>query len=116
MPAAASAEPPAAGALRAAFDRHEAFTVGLEEELMLLDSETLDLAPRVDDALTVLEGDPRFVRELPAAQLEIVLPPEGAVGAAAGALRRARHDLAAALRPLGLRAAGAGLHPFAPEE
>ena len=38
--------PLTAAALRAAFDAPEPLTLGLEEELMLLDPETLDLLPR----------------------------------------------------------------------
>ena len=42
-----TAEPtPTAAELRAAFDAPEPLTLGLEEELMLLDPETLDLLPR----------------------------------------------------------------------
>ncbi|HEY4096912.1 MAG TPA: YbdK family carboxylate-amine ligase [Baekduia sp.] len=88
-------------------------TVGIEEELMLLDPATLDLAPRAAAVLARLAGDPRFVPELPAAQLEIVGAPATTVGAAAATLRTARADLAAAARDLALPA-GAGVHPFAP--
>jgi glutamate---cysteine ligase / carboxylate-amine ligase len=90
-------------------------TVGLEEELMLLDAETLDLVPRAGDVLARVEGDPRFRPELPAAQLEIVLPPAATVAAATAALRAARADLAAAAEGVGVLA-GAGAHPFAPTE
>jgi len=98
--------------LRAAFDTVAPMTVGLEEELMLLDPETLDLAPRAQEVLARVEGDSRFKPEMPAAQLEIVLPPVATVGEAAGALRAARGDLAEAARGIGVLA-GAGAHPFA---
>ena len=98
--------------LRAAFDTVAPMTVGLEEELMLLDPETLDLAPRAQEVLARVEGDSRFKPEMPAAQLEIVLPPVATVGEAAGALRAARSDLAEAARGIGVLA-GAGAHPFA---
>jgi glutamate---cysteine ligase / carboxylate-amine ligase len=62
--------------------------------------------------LARLEGDARFKPELPAAQLEIVLPPAASVGEAAAALHAARADLAAAAAGIG-RVAGAGVHPFA---
>jgi carboxylate-amine ligase len=87
-------------------------TVGLEEELMLLDPATLDLAPRAAEVLERVRGDPRFKPELPAAQLEIVLPPAATVGEAAAALRAARADLVEAARGIGVLA-GAGAHPFA---
>ena len=58
----------------AAFSRTRPFTIGVEEELMLLDPESLDLAPAIEEVLPLLDGDPRFTRELRAAQLEIVSP------------------------------------------
>jgi glutamate---cysteine ligase / carboxylate-amine ligase len=102
---------PTAADLRAAFDAPEPLTVGLEEELMLLDPETLDLLPR---AAAVVEpaGDPRFKLEMPAAQLELSLPPAPSVPAAIAELAAARRDLAAAAAPVG-RLAAAGVHPFA---
>jgi glutamate---cysteine ligase / carboxylate-amine ligase len=103
--------------LRRTFERaHDApMTVGLEEELMLLDPVTHDLAPRAREVLERLYGDPRFVPEMPAAQLEIVGPPAATVREAAGAVGAARADLAAAADGLA-RLAGAGVHPFAAAE
>jgi glutamate---cysteine ligase / carboxylate-amine ligase len=95
--------------VRDAFERPSPPTVGLEEELMLLDARTLDLAPRAAETLAALGDDPRFKLEMPAAQLEIVTAPHPTVREAAQELARARSDLAAA----GLRLAGAGAHPFA---
>ena len=103
---------PTAAELRAAFDRPGPVTVGLEEELMLLDGETLDLAPHAADVIAGLGGDPRFKLEMPAAQLEIVTAPHPTVAAAAEELARARADLAAAVAGR-FRLAGAGAHPFA---
>jgi carboxylate-amine ligase len=97
--------------LRAAFDAPAPLTVGVEEELMLLDPATLDLAPRAREALAQLGGDPRFKLELPASHLEIVLPPLPSASEAATALRAARADLVAALGS-DLRFASAGVHPF----
>ena len=94
--------------MRDAFEQAPPFTVGLEEELMLLDAETLDLALRAADVLEAL-GDPRFKLEMPAAQLEIVTAPHGTVGDAVEELASARATLEAA----GFRLAGAGAHPFA---
>ena len=65
---------PTAAELRAAFDAPAPLTVGLEEELMLLDPETLDLLPRAREVIDAA-ADPRFKLELPAAQLELSLPP-----------------------------------------
>lgn len=82
---------------------------------MLLDAATLDLAPRAPEVLERLGGDPRFKLELPAAQLEIVVPPQPSVPAAASALAAGRRELAAAAGD-GLRLAGGGVHPFAAPE
>lgn len=100
---------------RARFDEPAPMTIGVEEELMLLDARTLDLAPCAA-ALCAEADDPRIRTELPAAQLELV------TGAGAGAaearaelaaLRRRATELAAAH---GARLAGAGAHPFAAPE
>jgi carboxylate-amine ligase len=103
---------PTAATLRAAFERSGPPTVGLEEELMVLDPATLDLVPRAAEVLGALDGDPRFKLELPAAQLEIVTPPAPDVASAATALADARRTLSAAL-PGRARFAAAGVHPFA---
>lgn len=108
MPASPTPEPSAA-ALRAVFDAAAPFTVGLEEEVMLLDPETLDLVPRAPE---LLPADPRFKLELPAAHLEIVLPPATSVPEAVRGLAAARGDLVAAVGDeVGLVCAG--VHPFA---
>ena len=102
---------PTAADLRAAFDTPEPLTVGVEEELMLLDPETLDLVPRAAEVLARLGGDPRFKLELPASQLEIVTPPLPGAAAVAEFLASARRDLVEAAGDLA-RPAGTGLHPF----
>ncbi|HEU4974404.1 MAG TPA: YbdK family carboxylate-amine ligase [Baekduia sp.] len=98
--------------LRAPFEVPRPMTVGVEEELMILDAATLDLAPRVDEVLAAVGGDARFKREMPAAQVEIAGPVCATVGEAAAALRAARADLVAAVDGA-VRFAGAGVHPFA---
>jgi carboxylate-amine ligase len=104
-----------ADALRAAFEAPAAMTVGIEEELMVLDAHSLDLAPRAPELLAATGGDPRFKPELPAAQVEIAVPPAVTVPAAAAALAAARADLAGAAAP-DCRLAAAGAHPFAAPE
>lgn len=104
--------PPSAAELRAAFDAVEPFTVGLEEELMLLDPATLDLAPRAQELLERLGGDARFKRELPAAQLEIATTPTRSAPDALAQLAAARADLLDAAHELA-RPAAAGAHAFA---
>jgi carboxylate-amine ligase len=94
------------------FAAHAATTVGLEEELMLLDPGTLDLAPHAGAVVAGLDGDPRFKIEMPAAQLEIVTGPCASVAEAAAELAAARARLAEAVAGR-FRVAGAGAHPFA---
>ena len=101
--------------MRSAFERVDSLTVGVEEELMLLDPETLDLAPRAGELIERTDGDPRFKLELPAAQIEILSPPLGSVAEAAEFLAAARRDLAAAAEGL-VRLGGAGVHGFAAVE
>ena len=101
------------GALRATFDAVEPLTVGLEEEAVLADPVTLAPLPRATEVLGRLGGDPRFKLELPAAQLEIVLPPTATVAESARELAKGRRELAAAAEPVGVLLA-AGTHPLAP--
>jgi carboxylate-amine ligase len=96
-----------ARALRAVFDAPEPLTIGLEEEVMLLDPETLDLAPVA--ASLVGEG---LKLELPASQLEIVTEPARSVAEAIAQLAAGRRTLAARAQGVA-RPAVAGVHPFA---
>jgi carboxylate-amine ligase len=100
-------------ALRAAFDAVAPLTLGIEEEAMLLDPASMALLPRAADVVDGLGGDARFTLELPASQLEIVLPPVATVPEAATALAGARRELARAAEGIGLIAA-AGAHPLWP--
>jgi carboxylate-amine ligase len=104
-----------AEAIVAAFDEPGPLTVGVEEELMLVDPATLDLAPRARELLERVDGDPRYKLELPAAQLEIVSPPLTSAAAAHEFLAGAREDLKDAADGL-VRLGGAGVHPFAGPE
>ena len=104
-------EMPGADAIRKRFDDVAPLTVGLEEEVMLVDPDSLGLLPRAEEVVE-RATDPRFKLELPASQLEIVLPPTVTVGESIAALAAARRDLAAAADGVGLLLA-AGAHPFA---
>jgi carboxylate-amine ligase len=97
--------------LREAFERPAQGVVGLEEELMVLDPETLDLAPRAEELLEALDGDTRFKPELVAAQIEQITEPVSSVAEAAAELREGRRVLTAAAGERFVLAA-AGAHPF----
>jgi glutamate---cysteine ligase / carboxylate-amine ligase len=98
------------------FETVEPFTIGLEEEVMLLDPDTLDLADRAP-ALLRRFGNERspFKLELPASQIELVTPPCRSAPEAIAELGAARDELLVAAAGL-IRPAAAGVHPFAAVE
>jgi len=110
-------QPPAGAArvarLREAFHHARPGTIGVEEEVAVLDAATLDLSPVVPAMLARPGADARFKAELPAAQLEIVLPPVATPAELAARLRDARRDAAALAAGSGAVLAGVGVHPFA---
>jgi carboxylate-amine ligase len=91
------------------------WTVGVEEEVMLLDPHDWSLASRIDDVLAALSPTVAAAAsaETHGSALELATRPHVTAAAAAAELARLRAGLAADLRPLGLRAAVAGTHPFA---
>ena len=80
---------------------------------MVLDPDTLELAPRASEVLGRLGEDPRYKLELPAAQLELTVEPTATVPEAARALLEARRDLVARVDGA-VRFAAAGVHPTSP--
>jgi carboxylate-amine ligase len=82
---------------------------------MLLDPDTLDLAPVGAQLKELVPDDGRFKIEMPAAQFEIASPPLRDAAHAKDFLTQARADLANAADGLA-RLATAGVHPFADEE
>jgi carboxylate-amine ligase len=92
-----------------------AWTVGVEEEVMLLDPSTWQLTSCIDDLLPALPaGLRRFVSaETHGAALEMASSPAATVGGALAELGALRRDLGRALDEVGLRAAVAGTHPTA---
>ena len=65
-PEPANPEPLDGAQLREAFERARPYTVGIEDEVMLLDPETLELAPVAQELLQRVGDDARFKLELPA--------------------------------------------------
>jgi glutamate---cysteine ligase / carboxylate-amine ligase len=92
------------------FGEGEAFTVGLEEELLLVDAETLQLAHVADRILpgTGLPSD-RVDHEAFLAEIEVRSTPAGSVSGAIDELREGRGAAIAA----GATLMAAGLHPDA---
>ena len=93
----------------------EPFTVGVEEEVMLLDPAGWDLAQRIDDVLPRLPGDlaHHMSAETHQGAIELATEPRGTVADAVAQLAGLRARLAAELETLGLVAAVAGTHPTA---
>ncbi len=89
------------------------YTVGIEEEVMLLDQLTWALAHRIDSVLPRLPSTPSFSAETQGSVLEIQTGVHTGVGSAIEELAALRGKLDATLRPLAMRAAVAGTHPFA---
>jgi carboxylate-amine ligase len=102
------------------FGESPPFSVGVEEELMVLDGATLRLAPRAADLIEASrEGElPGTVKsELFASALELNTGVCATVDEAATALGELRRGAARLAEERGLRLAGAGSHPLdRPEE
>lgn len=93
-----------------AFSFGSDFTVGLEEELLLVDAETLQLAPVAGAVLGAMEVPPTAAgHEAYAAQLELRSSPSGTVAEAVEELASLRARAATA----GATLLGGGLHPTA---
>ncbi len=95
---------------RAQYDAGQDFTLGLEEELILLDPETLSPLPEGPRAVAQLGGGGRFRMEMPASQIEQVTGVCGSLPDAVEELWAGRQEMAATLDGFA-RMAGAALHP-----
>src|SRR5207253_1027249 len=94
--------------LRERFDNGRPYAVGIEDEVMVLDPDTLELSYRATEALEPLRDDGRFKLELPACQLVCALQVHVSAGGADRAL--AVYNAARSYLPL-LAALGANA-PF----
>jgi glutamate---cysteine ligase / carboxylate-amine ligase len=89
------------------------FTIGIEEELMILDSESLALANAIEAVLEEYGEDDHVKPELLEPVLEIATAPHPNTAAAGAQLRQLRHDVAEAAGRRGPLIGSAGTHPFA---
>lgn len=91
------------------------YTVGIEEEVMLLDQLTWALAHRIDSVLPRLPHGrtASFTAETHGSALEIQTGVHARIPEAIEELAALRTELDTTLRPLSMRAASAGTHPFA---
>ena len=97
------------------FGASDPYTLGVEEEYMLLDSETFDLVQHIDTVLASISGhelEPRIKPELMQSVLEIATPVCRSAGEVATELRKLRSYVTEVARDQGLRVGSAGTHPF----
>jgi glutamate---cysteine ligase / carboxylate-amine ligase len=99
-----------AASLRAVFDAAAELTVGVEEEMMLVDPEGYELMPVVESVLLQIGRDDRYHRELRSSQLEIVTRVCSTAADACRELAGARRDLVSMLDGR-VRLLCAGTHP-----
>ena len=90
------------------------FTLGVEEEVMLLDPWTWSLAQAIDEVLPRLPGviAPRVTAETHAAAAELATGVHRTVGDAVAELRHLRGAMKETCAGCGLDVASAGTHPF----
>jgi carboxylate-amine ligase len=89
-----------------------AYTIGIEEELMILDPESLNLVSAIEELLEDAEnGD--IKPELHQSVLEISTPPAHNTRDAAKILRELRRQVRETAEARGLAIGSAGTHPFA---
>jgi glutamate---cysteine ligase / carboxylate-amine ligase len=98
-----------------AFGQSSPFSVGIEEELMILDAETLALTPGVETLVSWAEGRslPGVLKmELLASMVELATDVTASPAEALAALRELRAGAAEAATEAGLALAAAGTHAF----
>ena len=101
--------------LEHAFGESDPYTLGVEEEYMLVDGETFDLVQHVDTVLAAVVGhelEPVINPELMQSVLEIATPVCHTPSEVAGQLRRIRGYVIDVAREQGMRVGSAGTHPF----
>jgi len=92
------------------------YTLGIEEELMIVDAETLELSSSIETLLEALEGDStkgEIKPELMEAVCEVATTPCKNTREAGNELRALRRRVQEVASGLGLALGAAGTHPFA---
>jgi carboxylate-amine ligase len=106
---------PGGSVLDHAFGQSDPYTLGVEEEYMLLDGETFDLVQHIDTVLAAVAGhelEPVINPELMQSVLEIATPVCHTASEVADQLRRIRAYVIGVAREQGMRVGSAGTHPF----
>jgi carboxylate-amine ligase len=97
------------------FGKGEPYTLGVEEEYMLLDGDTLDLVQHVEAVLAAAEGhelEQRVNPELMQSVLEIATPVCRTPADVEAELRKLRTYVTGLAAERGMRVGSAGTHPF----
>ena len=105
----------AASVLDHKFGAGEPYTLGVEEEYMLLDPESFDLVQHIEMVLDAIQGDElasRLNAELMQSVLEIATPVCRTAGDVMRELQTLRGYVRDVARAQGLRVGSAGTHPF----
>ena len=106
---------PGGSVLDHSFGQSDPYTLGVEEEYMLLDGETFDLVQHIDTVLAAVAGhelEPVINPELMQSVLEIATPVCHTPTEVADQLRRIRTYVIDVAREQGMRVGSAGTHPF----
>src|SRR5438093_12020840 len=97
------------------FGQSDPYTLGVEEEYMLLDGQTFDLVQHIDTVLAAVAGhelEPRINAELMQSVLEIATPVCHTPAEVADQLWHIRGYVCGIARERGMRVGSAGTHPF----
>ena len=89
------------------------YTVGIEEELMILDADSLDLASAIDTILGAGPASDQIKPELLESVLEIATSPCTSIAGAGAELSSLRAETSRRARQAGLEIGASGTHPFA---
>ena len=106
---------PGGSVLDHAFGQSEPYTLGVEEEYMLLDGQSFDLVQHIDTVLAAISGhelETNINAELMQSVLEIATPVCRTAGDVDRELRRLRAYVAGIASEDQLRVGSAGTHPF----
>jgi carboxylate-amine ligase len=98
-----------------AYGKSDPYTLGVEEEYMLLDGETFDLVQHIDTVLADVSGhelEPRINAELMQSVLEVATPVCHTAADVEAQLRALRGYVIDVARARGMRVGSAGTHPF----
>jgi carboxylate-amine ligase len=104
-----------ASVLDHSFGKGDPYTLGVEEEYMLLDPETWDLVQHIDSVLAAVEHGEHVARinaELMQSVLEVTTPVCRTASDVMGSLQQLRGYVAEVAREQGCRFGSAGTHPF----